>query len=433
MPIDNIPATMFASGFQYLIWLSMTLYFVEAKKELCKRPFAILVTLIGWAPILYINFFNVTWILLSFIIAVGIYMTVACLIARSPISKTFLSVVFSYFLLFVSNIPGIFFVLLTMPSKALFSSVTATFTSLASAVFLVLFFRFFPLRKAFHLLCKIPATGIYLTIISLLVLAFMCSYEKTSTKIPPALPYVLAICFVFVTAFILLHEIQSNLKDKQALHYYEQYLPILDNLIHKVRTTQHGHNNMVQSLVHLSQVNTDYEQLKSSLLQYTDTLQENILPSSFLKLENKLLAALLYYKHSQAEERGIHCVITITNPLCNSQANEFELVDAVGILIDNAIEASMDGDTIYVTIGQKNTKKEPQFHIIVENPGPVADDIFIHQIFTKGYTTKETNTANHGIGLYSLQQLTKRRHGEIIVSNNTKDEDIIYFCVELTL
>lgn len=39
--------------------------------------------------------------------------------------------------------------------------------------------------------------------------------------------------------------------------------------------------------------------------------------------------------------------IKIHNPLCKSKADEFEIVDAVGIIIDNALENSDTDDNIY--------------------------------------------------------------------------------------
>lgn len=174
----------------------------------------------------------------------------------------------------------------------------------------------------------------------------------------------------------------------------------IPNLIQKVRDVQHGHNNMVQSLVHLTELELTNEDLRSLLKNYTQVIQKATLPSSFLQLENKLLAAHLYYKYCQAEDHGISIEFSILNPLCQSNANEFELVDAVGILIDNALESCQAGDTIYVTVNAQRKDKNHTFGITVENPGPYADEAFLHNIFTKGYITKQPDSAQHGIGLF---------------------------------
>lgn len=185
-------------------------------------------------------------------------------------------------------------------------------------------------------------------------------------------------------------------------------------------------------MIHLSELDTNYEDLRTRLSGYTKNMQQAILPSSFLTLENKLLAALFYYKYCQAEGAGIHMDFTIENPLCPSRAGEFELVDAAGILLDNARENSQPGDTIYVCIGVRELNNIPRTRITVENPGPTADDEFLHRIFSKGYTTKKTDEDSHGIGLHSLQSLVRKYHGFIIVSN-TQRNDRNYLCFELIL
>lgn len=84
--------------------------------------------------------------------------------------------------------------------------------------------------------------------------------------------------------------------------------------------------------------------------------------------------------------------VNIINPICKSNANEFEIVDSAGIIIDNALENSIRNNNIYITISQSDSKTDFRFHLIVENPGPAVNDDFIKNIFTKGYTTKKSDT-----------------------------------------
>ena len=206
------------------------------------------------------------------------------------------------------------------------------------------------------------------------------------------------------------------------LHYYEQYLPVLDNLIQKVRETQHGHNNTIQAILHLIDVDSDNEKISEALSNYTNELQKSLLPSSLLRLENKLLAALLYHKHCQAAEQGMTIHFHIADPMCRCQTSEFELVDAVGILVDNALEASHAGDNIYVSIHASHHNGTEGIKIVVDNPGQTVNDAFREQILKRGYTTKTVEAEKHGLGLSILQNIVKKHNGALMISNALHDE-----------
>lgn len=107
-------------------------------------------------------------------------------------------------------------------------------------------------------------------------------------------------------------------------------------------------------------------------------------PPSLLRLENKLLAALLYHKHCQAAEQGMTIHFHIADPMCCCRASEFELVDAVGILVDNALEASSPGDNIYVSIHASHHNGTEGIKIVVDNPGETVNDAISRTNIEKG-------------------------------------------------
>lgn len=219
-----------------------------------------------------------------------------------------------------------------------------------------------------------------------------------------------------VTAAAFLYMVISNQKNRFALKYYSQYIPVLDDMIEQITASQHGYSNIFNSICSLPLIIDDYETLNKALSNYADILQNACIPSHFLLLNNKLLAGLLFQKYCQAESQGIKINVNISDPLCKSRADEFEIVDICGIMIDNALENSKTGDSIFITIGQF-TQNDACFHFIVENPGPPADDNFIKNIFTKGYTTKKINPKKHGKGLQILKRTANKYSGIISVYN----------------
>lgn len=423
-----------SSIFQHIIILNVCLYLLRAEKSQATRPLAIATYVICWIPIYIMQLTNLSWVLLSAFFFVVIYAIVTKIVTHCTITVGALSFCYSYFLMMLSDLPFLFPFLALFPSEYLVKEGWCSLAiAVGGAVLMFIFIKYLPVQKIFDQLCKIPISVGYFFLLALAFLSILSDLYHELTHISPLLPAFLIILLIFSSTLLLIYQIFINQKNAHALYYYEQYLPILDNLIHKIREVQHGHNNVVQSLIHLSELDIDNEKMRSSLSTYATRLQKSVLPASFLQLENKLLAALLYYKYCQAEEADITIEFSISNPLCESYANEFELVDAVGILLDNAIESCTAGDTIYINIGQIDSTRKNRICIIVENPGPTVTSQFLHHIFSKGYTTKTVDTSEHGIGLHILQKLTKKYHGTIIVSNTTKQNNKQYICFELTL
>lgn len=419
----NILYHCISSIFQHFIITSLCLYLLQTSKKQATRPAAILSFFICWIPIIAIQLNNNNWVLLSSLFFVIIYTVLTNIITCCGMIRGALSFCFSYFLIMLTDLPCIFLSLLIFsPETIVNDGRVSLFVAICGVPILYAIIRLLPVKKFFRWLCNIPTILGYFFLLILVFLSILCDLYSDLTYISPALPSILIMLLVFSSTLLLVYQIFSNQRNAQALHYYEQYLPILENLIQKVRTVQHGHNNMVQSLVHLSELDLKNEDLQSQLRSYTQNIQKAILPSSFLQLENRLLAALLYYKYCQAEDAGISMEFRILNPLCQSKANEFELVDAAGILIDNALESCHPGDTIYITLDAQKNKKNQQIYLKVENPGPLADETFLHRIFSKGYTTKKTDSTEHGIGLNVLKNMTDKYHGSLIVSNTEKNK-----------
>lgn len=231
------------------------------------------------------------------------------------------------------------------------------------------------------------------------------------------------ICFIFLFlafALAVLFAMRSQ-KKEHAIHYYETYLPILDDMILNIRKTQHNHNNAIQSIASLPQSAPDYESLAGALKRYSSYMAKGVIPTQLLHFENKLLAALFYNKYCLATEQEIQLHITIHNHFYGSHLTEFQIVDLCGILLDNALEASHVRDTIYVEIGpsiQENASGlRPPFSITVKNPGPEATQDFIKKIFSAEYTSKIPFSAEHGLGLSYIKSLVQKQHGYIEVSN----------------
>jgi sensor histidine kinase regulating citrate/malate metabolism len=96
---------------------------------------------------------------------------------------------------------------------------------------------------------------------------------------------------------------------------------------------------------------------------------------------------------------------------------EYLLVDCIGVLVDNAIEAVSENSIISLYLSSENN----QVFIAIKNPGPYITDSLLKKMFETGYTTKNDTSKKHGLGLPFLQKCINQYNGSISCSNHIED------------
>lgn len=100
----------------------------------------------------------------------------------------------------------------------------------------------------------------------------------------------------------------------------------------------------------------------------------------------------------------------------------------MGILVDNAIEASSEEQDICVQINSV----ENQVYFYISNPGPELTPQLRSLFFTKGYSTKQYDKKQHGLGLYKLKKIADSYNGMIILDNKVADGQMLV-CFEVRI
>lgn len=136
---------------------------------------------------------------------------------------------------------------------------------------------------------------------------------------------------------------------------------------------------------------------------------------------------MLFGKIKQAEAAGIHIELQLHGLFKKTAAPETEWIEVIGILLDNAIEASPKGSVIYVT----GRKSGAYLELLVSNPFPAMSNTEFMALFRKGFTTKGSREG-HGFGLYNILRITERYHGKILTRNEqVSGENYVVFGVLL--
>lgn len=180
-------------------------------------------------------------------------------------------------------------------------------------------------------------------------------------------------------------------------------LEITDN----VRCFKHDFNNIIQAI-------NGYIDLKdiNALQKYFTPLLEECHHINLVELldfqvvDNPAIYSVLLNKYELARESNITMNIEIMIKLDELTEKSYELSRMLGILLDNALEASTECEEKIVNIQFLKEEKRNADVIIIENTY-TNKNVDTHRIFEKNYTTKKEK-GNTGLGLWKISNIIEK-------------------------
>lgn len=231
----------------------------------------------------------------------------------------------------------------------------------------------------------------------------------------------------YIILFIILNfnlfiSAAKELNEKHKLQMENNFRPILEDYIHKLRANEHEYKNHLNAIYSIIQV-SDEKEIKSNINKYIGNIKENNHLNNLLYVDNTILKAILYSKMSLAEEKGIDIKYDITSNLEDIDLDDMDLVVVLSNLLNNAIEGveGTENPWINVVISELNNKDKKEYIIRVSNSVNDINQIDLSSITNKGTTTKGEN---RGYGLYNVKKLIKKVNGNILIEME-KDSIII--------
>lgn len=246
--------------------------------------------------------------------------------------------------------------------------------------------------------------------------------------LPVAFTFLNFICLLiyFCLSFYSLAKITKLVKTTQELESAEEYNKTLHILHDSVRGFKHDFDNIVTTIGGYIKTN-DMKGLES----YYSQLEEDCSKVNNLYIlnpdiiNNPGIYNLLTSKYGEAEEKGIKVNLTFLLDLNALHMKIYEFARILGILLDNAIEASTECDEKEINIVFRNEAKNNRNIILIENTYK-DKDVNIEQIFNKGITGKENHT---GLGLWEIRQILKKNNNV----NLHTDKNEKYFSQQLEI
>ena len=245
----------------------------------------------------------------------------------------------------------------------------------------------------------------------------VCIQSYLTTFYNDYLPFYITFSSVLVLLlyfFISIYSLSRTNKleiTTESLEEEKLYNKTLNILYDNIRGFKHDFNNIVQAIGGYITTN-NMEGLKD---YYSDLMADcqkvnNLAILNPELINNPAVYSLLTSKYHKAEELGIKMNFEILLDLQALNIKTYDLSRMLGILLDNALEASSkcDEKNIYITIRKDNKASRHLF--IIENTY-ANKEVNIDRIFEKGYTSKtEDDGKSHGLGLWEIREVLKRNN-----------------------
>lgn len=229
---------------------------------------------------------------------------------------------------------------------------------------------------------------------------------KVSNNVEKLFIYNFVICavIIFSNIYILLNKraVSKIEEDKKCLEEKNRnLLEVTDNM----RCFKHDFNNIIQAIdgyIYLDDMKSLQVYFKSLLdecnhIKVVDSINCKV-------IENPAICGVLLNKYRIAEENKIEMNIDLLASLKELNEKSYVVSRMLGILLDNAIEATKECEEKIINFEVIKDIKKNKLVITIENTYE-NKDVDTCKIFEKNYTTKKGNT---GLGLWKIQDILRK-------------------------
>ena len=184
----------------------------------------------------------------------------------------------------------------------------------------------------------------YLVLCGTIVVILMIQYKTSlNINIVSYSIYTILICTIIVIVFGH-QKYRYELKQKNLeVHMHKLYVKAFEGMLESIRIRQHDFKNQLAAIYGMHLTATSLEELIECQREYCDYLiNESRYDSIITKCNDKILAGFLYTKLCEAEKVGIEIEFNILVEHLHYKIEIYEIIEVIGILIDNAIEYNTD-------------------------------------------------------------------------------------------
>lgn len=251
---------------------------------------------------------------------------------------------------------------------------------------------------------------------------YLLSFYSDKMPIPITVVSILSLLAYFIISFYSLFSTDKLDTTSRNLEEAKLYNKTLTLLHDSMRGFKHDFHNIVQGLGGYIE-SEDIDGLKKYYKQLLEDCNRvnNLTALSPSVVNNPAIYNILATKYHTADENGIQINLGIFIDLNEIEQHMkiYEFTRILGILMDNAIEASRECSDKIVHVTFRKEESRHRILMVIENTY-LNKDIDTEKIFEKSYSTKSKKT-NSGLGLWEVRQILKRNNNLNLFT--TKDDE----------
>lgn len=303
------------------------------------------------------------------------------------------------------------------------SNINDRLTSIIANITIILFFIIWK-EKIFSKIITglrrqiwIMVTIVFIAIISYLFIIYKVERMLSASLLLQMVGVIWA--FMLFLILVLIAEMEKKNKDKE-LRQYQIYNKSFEDAINTIRQRQHEFTNHINALKGMEYTIHDTERLIDERNKYCNALLKENELNSLLKRElEPIVISVLYTKLITAQSTGIDVSQKIHVIDFQNRIPIVELVEIIGILIDNAVEALLSEKQLVKKLRVRIlSEADKHFSIEVANSCEVLSQYEIEKFVKSGYSTKGIN---RGFGLARLKTVAKRNNAKLSMGNMMYD------------
>ncbi len=246
------------------------------------------------------------------------------------------------------------------------------------------------------------------TILSIIIIAsqfFLLAYYNDKLPLLMSLVNISSLLAYFVISISMIIKTTQLEISEQNLQETRLYNKTLSILYDNMRAFKHDFSNILTGIGGYIYTE-DLEGLKK---YYSDLLSDcqttnNLSALNPDTINNPSIYNLLATKYHTADEFGIKINLEIFLDLNKLNIKTYDFTRIIGILMDNAIEATKECDEKIINVIIRNEQNKNRQVVIIENTYK-NKDVNLDLIFNKGVTSKPGNT---GLGLWKVREILKK-------------------------
>lgn len=209
-----------------------------------------------------------------------------------------------------------------------------------------------------------------------------------------------------IYSILNIFKLEITSRDLKQSQLYNKTLTVLHD---NIRAFKHDFHNIVHALG--GYIDTeDIEGLKKYYQQLLNDCQctNNLTGLSPSTINNPAIYNVLASKYHKADELGIKINLEVFLDLneIENHMKIYEFARILGILFDNAIEATKECDKKLINLTIRKDLNKNRLLLIVENTYK-NKDVDTEKIYEKGFSTKPGNS---GLGLWKVRQILIRNN-----------------------